>query len=102
MKYKFKRGFSPDLSRIRDVLESEFPCAVSQDENGKLLLSHGALKSISVWIEGKKLHVVTESVTDVSEDIILDTNRRFRKFLEMATGYTAKQRMNMAKKEASG
>jgi len=32
--------------------------------------------------------------------MVLDTNKRFRNFLEKATGYTAKQRMQMAKKEA--
>lgn len=99
MEYKFKRGFSPDLSRIRDVLESEFQCALGLEETGKLHFSYGALKSISVWIEDEKLQVITESATDASEDVVLDTNRRFRKFLERACGYTAKERMKMAKKE---
>ncbi len=100
MDYPFKRGFKPDITRIRKVLEDEFPCDI-KEENGKLLLSYGALKSIEVWIENKKLSVLTESAPGASDDLVLDTNKRFRNFLEKATGYTAKQRLQMAKKEVS-
>jgi len=100
MDYPFKRGFKPDLERIRAVLAEEFPCEIRQEE-GKLCISYGALKSVCVWIEGKKLNVTTESASGVSDDIVLDTNKRYRNFLEKATGYTAKQRLQMAKKEVS-
>lgn len=96
-----KRGFSPDLERIRGILETEFAPNVRQD-GAKLLLSYGALKSIEVWIEGKKLAIVTESAPGVGDDLALETNKRFRNFLEKATGYTAKQRLQMAKKEVQG
>ncbi len=100
MEYTFKRGFKPDMERIRKVLEEEFPVEIRQ-EGEKLLLSYGALKSIEVWVESKKLNVVTESAPGVTDDLVLDTNKRFRNFLEKATGYTAKQRLQMAKKEVS-
>ncbi len=100
MDYPFKRGFKPNIDRIRDVLEEMFPCEIKQ-ENGKLLFSYGAMKSVAVWIENKRLFVVTESATDVTDDVVLDTNKRYRDFLEGATGYTAKQRLQMAKKEVS-
>ncbi len=100
MDYPFKRGFKPDIERIRKVLEEEFPCDIQQ-EDGKLTISYGAMKSIAVWIENKRLNVVTKSAQGVSDDVILDTNKRFRNFLEKATGYTAKQRLEMAKKEVS-
>lgn len=100
MDYPFKRGFKPDIARIRKVLEEEFPCEI-KEERGKLLLSYGALESIEVWIENKKLSVVTQSAPGVADDLVLDTNKRFRNFLEKATGYTAKQRLQMAKKEVS-
>jgi len=99
MEYAFKRGFKPDMERIRQVLEEEFPTQIEQQE-GKLALSYGALKSIVVWLEGKKLNVLTESQAGVPDDLVLETNKRFRRFLEKATGYSAKQRMQMAKKEA--
>lgn len=101
MEYKLKRGFSPDLERIKGVLETEFLSEVRQ-EGQKLTLSYGALKSIEVWIEAKKLAVVTESDPGVSDSIVLETNKHFRNFLENATGYTAKQRLQMAKKEVQG
>jgi hypothetical protein len=101
MEYSLKRGFKPDLERIKSVLETEFLTEVRQDGE-KLTLSYGALKSIEVWIEGKKLAVVTESEPGVNDDLVLETNKRFRNFLERATGYTAKQRLQMAKKEVQG
>ena len=100
MEYSFKRGFKPELDRIKPALEEEFPTEI-QEVDEKLLLSYGALKSIEVWIEGKKLFVTTESSDEAGDEEILDTNKRFRNFLELATGYTAKQRLQQAKKEAS-
>lgn len=100
MDYPFKRGFKPDIDRIRGVLEEAFPCEVRY-ESGRLLLGYGALKSICVWIEEKRLNVTTESAPGASDELILETNKRYRRFLEKATGYTAKQRLQMAKKEVS-
>ena len=100
MEYSFKRGFKPDIERIRSVLTEEFPTEITEAE-GKLQLSYGALKSICIWIEGKKLNVTTESDSGAVDQVVLDTNKRFRDFLEKATGYTAKQRLQMAKKEVS-
>jgi hypothetical protein len=101
MEYKLKRGLSPDISRIRKALEEEFPGQIDQHE-GRLSLSYGALKRIDVWVEAKQLNVTTESQPGVDDQITLDTNKRFRNFLEKATGYTAKQRLQMAKKDVSG
>ncbi len=100
MEYSFKRGFRPELERIKTALEEEFPTEI-REEGGKLFLSYSALKSIEVWIEGKKMLVTTEPSGEVGDEEILDTNKRFRNFLEKATGYTAKQRLKQAKKEAS-
>lgn len=82
------------------MIAEEFPTEIAEAD-GKLQLSYGALKSISIWIEGKKLNVITESDSGASDQVVLDTNKRFRDFLEKATGYTAKQRLQMAKKEVS-
>ncbi|MGB3943931.1 MAG: DUF5611 family protein [Methanothrix sp.] len=101
MEYSFKRGYRPELGRIRSALEDEFSVEV-REEGGRLLLSYGALKSIEVSIEGKKMVVTTDSSEDVADEVVLDTNKRFRNFLEKATGYTAKQRLKQAKKEVSG
>ena len=100
MDYSFKRGFKPDMERIRKVLEEEFPTDI-KEADGMLSLSFGALKRIQVSINNKKLNVSTESDSDAKDVQILDTNKRFRNFLEKATGYNAKQRLQMAKKEIS-
>ncbi len=55
---------------------------------------------MNVWLDKKELCVETESDSGIKDDaVILDTNKRFRDFLEQATGYTAKKRLEMAKKE---
>lgn len=88
------------MERIRKVLEEEFPTDI-KEADGMLSLSFGALKSIQVSINNKKLNVSTESDSDAKDVQILDTNKRFRNFLEKATGYNAKQRLQMTKKEIS-
>jgi len=40
MEYSFKRGFRPELERIRAALEEEFPTEI-REEGGRLLLSYG-------------------------------------------------------------
>ena len=58
-------------------------------------LSYGALQKITIRVADTLL-VDTESSTRVPEAVMIDTNARFRCFLEKATGYTAKQRAKKA------
>jgi hypothetical protein len=100
--YKLKRGFAPDIGRIEECLKETFPSEIRHDGE-KLTTSYGILKTLTVWIEGKKLAVDTLSDTSIKDDnLILDSNKRFRDFLLKATGYTAKERLQQAKKEVSG
>ncbi|WNY28183.1 hypothetical protein MmiEs2_03670 [Methanimicrococcus stummii] len=102
MEYKLKRGYTPDIERIRDLLTECFGTEI-KEEDGKLKTSYGVLKEITVWINNKKLGV--ETVADNSgaaDDLILDTNKRFRTFLDKGTGYTSKDRVKNAKKEVTG
>lgn len=74
-----------------------------QENGGKYVIRYGAIKELKAWVSDKKLFVETESDRSVKdESIILDTNKKFRDFLEEATGYTAKERLKMAKKEVQG
>ena len=99
--YTLKRGFKPDLERIYSVLEECFPSEIVR-EGDRLVTSYGIFEKLEVWIEGKKMAVDTVSdSTEVSDEDILDTNKRFRNFLQGATGYTAKERLKKAKKEVS-
>ncbi len=100
--YKFKRGFKPEGERIRNVMEEIFQVA-PQENGGKYVVQYGAIKELKAWVSDKKLHVETQSDRDVKDEkTILDTNKRFRDFLEEATGFTAKERLKQAKKEVQG
>jgi hypothetical protein len=100
--YNFKRGFKPENERISSIIEEVFE-ARPTDNNGKLTVQYGAIKEMTAWVQDKKLHVETKSDATVKDEkLILDTNKRFRDFLEEATGYTAKERLKMAKKAVSG
>ncbi|MCL7412953.1 MAG: DUF5611 family protein [ANME-2 cluster archaeon] len=96
--YKLKRGFKPEMERIKDIMVNAFPAGVTE-QDGRLFVSYGALKSVEAWIADKKLCVETVSNPDSSDEEILNSNKIFRQFLNDATGYDAKQRAKMAKKE---
>jgi len=82
-------------------LAKNFPAQINED-NGKLIISYGALAQLVVGIENKRLCVETEASKGIADDVIIDTNKRYRVFLEEATGYTAKERLKKAKKEVQG
>lgn len=83
------------------MLEKNFPAQVKED-NGKLTITYGAFNRLTVSIENKKLRVDSESNKEIKDNEVLDTNKRFRIFLEEATGYTAKERLKQAKKAVQG
>ncbi|NYT00833.1 MAG: hypothetical protein GKB99_03810 [Methanocellales archaeon] len=94
--YDFKRGYKPDKDRILKALKDCFSAKIVETDD-KYTLSYGAIKQMTVWVN-KKLFVDTKSDLGADEAKILDTNKHFRDFLLKATGYTAKQRRDMAKK----
>ncbi len=99
--YKLKRGNSPDIERIYEELQACFPSEIVRDGE-KLTISYGAMTELSVCMNGKLLAVDTVSNAEgLADDVILDTNKRFRDFLLKATGYTAKERLKQAKKAVS-
>jgi len=100
--YKLKRGYAPDVGRMKCLLEECFGTAV-KEKDGKLTTSYGVLKEITVWINNKQLCVDTVSDSSVKDDnIILDSNKRFRTFLDKGTGYSSKERVKNAKKDVGG
>ncbi len=44
----------------------------------------------------------SESNKEIKDNEVLDTNKRFRIFLEETTGYSAKDRLKQAKKAVQG
>lgn len=97
--YEFKRGFKKNArQRVIDALKECFGTDVTPLDD-EYVLSYGALKMMTVRIDDQLL-VDTESRSDASDEVMADTNRRFRDFLERATGYTAKQRAKKAQDAA--
>ena len=83
------------------MLENIFQVEI-KEENGKYILSYGAFKSLRVWIDNKKLCVDSESNKSVTDEVVLDTNKSYRTFLDEAAAYSSKERLKMAKKEVQG
>jgi hypothetical protein len=97
--YKLKRGFKPEPDRIYQVMQESFPVEISRNGD-RFETSYGAMSKITVWLENKMLCVETVSDASVKDDeTILQTNKTYRDFLLKATGYTAKERLKMAKKD---
>jgi hypothetical protein len=59
----------------------------------------GALKRLDVnpGDGGKTVVIDTESDITAADDVIMDTNKRFRKFLDAVTGFSTKERVKRAK-----
>jgi hypothetical protein len=93
--YVFKRGFKKGAhERVLEALTDCFGVEV-KEHDGEYVLSYGALQKLTIRISDTLL-VETESMEGVPDVLIVDTNTRFRCFLEKATGYTAKQRAKKA------
>ncbi len=62
-------------------------------------ISFGALRrlAVTIGVDGKSILVETESDLSASDETILDTNKRFRKYLDKVTGYSTKERVKKAK-----
>jgi hypothetical protein len=97
--YPVKRGLTKDLDkRMVDALKECFGTEVRK-AGDHYQISYGALQllDVSVGRGGKTLVVHTESNRDATDEVIIDTNRRFRRYLDAATGYSTKERLKKAK-----
>lgn len=95
--YRFKRGFKPVPERLEKMLEKYFG---GYDVEGGFYIvrNFGAIEEIRLKLENKKLYV--ESKTKLTDDeTAAKTIKTYNKFLEELTGYTAKERQKMMKKE---
>jgi hypothetical protein len=98
--FQVKRGHTKDLAG--HVEKAFIECFGVRPEKGDGLyaITYGALSRMEVRIGegGKAVTVNTVSRKDADEATILDTNRRFRTFLDQVTGFTSKERVKRAKK----
>lgn len=104
--YSIKRGFKDGLEeRLKDGLEKYFD-KKGEESNGHYAIEFGSFSRLEAWIneKGNQLNIDTESRTDLydaypedeADGIVLDTNRRFRDYLEYVTGYNTKERKKKA------
>ena len=97
--YPIKRGLTKDLeARAVAELKNCFSVEPTKTEKGYRIRS-GALKRLDVIIGpgSKSVIIDTESDLTTSDDIIIDTNKRFRKYLDAITGFSTKERVKRAK-----
>jgi len=97
--YPIKRGLTKDLEQ-RIVTELRNCFGVEPEKNGNSYrISYGALKRLEAiaGTSGKTLRVITESDITAPDEVIIDTNKRFRKFLDGTTGFSTKERVKRAK-----
>ena len=108
--YQIKRGFKTGLSeRMIDGLEKFFEVA-ADEADGHHSIAYGSFARLEVYTGEKEKTLICESESDMgifdrmpeeeANAIVLDTNKRFRQYLEYVTGYNTKERKKNAEKAA--
>jgi hypothetical protein len=97
--YPIKRGLTKDLE-ARAVAELKI-CFGAEPEKTKdgYRIRAGALKRLDVKIGPGSKSVIIDTESDITapDDVIIDTNRRFRTYLDAVTGFSTKERVKRAK-----
>jgi hypothetical protein len=97
--YPIKRGLTSDLeTRVVAEFKTNFGLEPEKSATG-YRITYGALRRLDVTIGagGKSVIIDTESDMKVSDEVIIDTNKRFRKYLDAVTGFSTKERVKRAK-----
>jgi hypothetical protein len=97
--YPVKRGVTRNLDETVARELSQCFGTEPRQNNGHYQITYGALHllDISIGKDGKSIIVKTESNRDADDTVIIDTNKRFRLFLDHVTGYSTKERVKRAK-----
>jgi hypothetical protein len=97
--YPIKRGLTKDLE-ARAVAELKNCFGAEPEKTAKgYRVKAGALKRLDVVIGSGSKSVIIDTESDITaaDEIIIDTNKRFRKFLDAVTGFSTKERVKRAK-----
>jgi len=100
--YPIKRGLTKDLdTRIITELRNCFGVEPEKTPLG-FRIRAGALLRLDVRIGagGKSVIIDTESDINAADAVILDTNKRFRRYLDAVTGFSTKERVKRSKSVA--
>lgn len=98
--YDLKRGQAKMVegTGLRDLATESFGSA--REDGGKVVVSYGAIERLLTWTDGKSLFVETTMRKGVADDVATDTIATYNRFLERATGFTAKERSQRLQKKA--
>lgn len=98
--YELRRGHGKNLEgdRLRTIAADTFGSATVEAD--KVVVSFGAIEKLIAWTDGKQLFVDMVMTTGVPDAVATDTITRNNRFLEAATGYTAKERSKKAQDAA--
>jgi hypothetical protein len=92
-----RRGLSP--AHLEEVCRESFEEVQTADD--RVLGKFGAIARLSAWADGKELAIELVMDPHVPEPVQQETIRRFNRFLESATGYSAKERARRLRKSAA-
>jgi hypothetical protein len=97
--YPIKRGLTKDLeARIISELRNCFGVEPEKTPQGYRIRAGALLRlDVRVGTGGKSVIIDTESDLHASDAVILDTNKKFRKFLDVVTGFSTKERVKRSK-----
>ncbi len=98
--YRFKRGYSATEERLAEMLEKHFG-GYERDGEFYVVRNFGAIEELRLKIENKKLYASSKTRI-VDDETAMKTIKVYNKFLEELTGYTAKERQKLLKKEIEG
>ncbi len=98
--YELRRGHGKNLEgdKLRAITAEIF--GVASAEDGKVVTSFGAIEKLLAWTDGKQLFVDMTMRMGVPDALATETIGRNNRFLEAATGYSAKERSKKAQQAA--
>ncbi len=99
--FEVKRGHGKTLENggLKTLMEEEFG-DINEDGN-KFSASFKALKAINVeFVSITEIHVATELNPDASLEDATDAHQAYNRFMQAATSFNAKQRVDRAKAKA--
>jgi hypothetical protein len=96
-RYKFKRGFKPTKERLEEKIAFHF--GGFEVRGDAYIVRFGAIEELRLWLEGNFLCAESKTNPNVDSKTATKTLKAYNQFLEELTGYTAKERQKMLKKE---
>ncbi len=98
--YVLRRGHGKNLEggKLLGIAQECFGSAMGEGE--RVVVTFGAIEKLAAWTDGKQLYVEMTMKSGVPDAVASDTIARNNRFLEAATGYSAKERSKRAQKAA--